>query len=227
MVLQLLNWLKEIATSWPLELFAFVGSVLEEIIAPIPAPLVMSLSGYIANERGHGWVYFALLALIGALGKTLASYMLYYLGNKAEDIVVDRWGKLLGLERQKLDRAAALMNKGWWDDALLVFLRAVPLIPTFIVSIACGVLKVPMRTFLWTTLAGSFVRNIAMIWLGVAGTEYVQQFWQDGGAEMASKPLFMASAFVGLIIGCGIALLIKRKMGQVASVSQTQETETS
>lgn len=226
MVLQLLNWLKEIATTWPLELFAFVGSVLEEVIAPIPAPLVMSLSGYIANERGHGWVYFALLALIGALGKTLASYMLYYLGDKAENIVVDRWGKLLGLERQKLDRAAALMNKGWWDEALLVFLRAVPLIPTFIVSIACGVLKVSMRTFLWTTLAGSFVRNIVMIWLGVAGTEYVQQFWQDGGAEMAGKPLFMVSAFVGLIIGCGIALLIKRKMGQVASVSQNQESET-
>jgi membrane protein DedA with SNARE-associated domain len=227
MILQLLNWLKEIAASWPLELFVVIGSVLEEIIAPIPAPLVMSLAGYIASERGHGWVYFALLALIGAFGKTLASYALYVLGDKAEDVVVNRWGKLLGLERQKLDHATALMNKGWWDKALLVFLRAVPLIPTFIVSIACGVLKVPMRTFLWTTVAGSFVRNVAMIWLGVAGTEYVQQFWEDGGAEMAGKPLVMVSALIGLIIGCGIALLIKRKLGQVASVSEIKEPESS
>lgn len=213
MVLHLLNWLKEVATFWPLELFVLVGSVLEEIIAPIPAPLVMSLAGYLAHQRGQSWIFLIFLALLGAIGKTVASCVFYLLGNKAEGIIVSKWGRVLGLERQHLDRATQILNKKWWDEAALVFLRVLPIIPTFIVSLGCGVLRVPLRAFIWTTMLGSFIRNLFMIWLGVTGTAYVQQFWQDGGAEMAERPLFIFSTLTGLVIGCAIALLIKRKLG--------------
>jgi membrane protein DedA with SNARE-associated domain len=216
MLSQLISWLKHIALSGPLEVFVFIGSILEEVVPPIPTPLIMSLAGYIAHQRDSHILYFIFLALIGALGKTLASVMFYYVGDRAEDVVVSRWGKLLGLEREKLDKLSALLNKGWWDEILLVVLRILPLIPTFIVSLACGVLHTPLRTFVWTTFIGSFIRNLLLVWLGVAGTAYVQKFWDEGGAEMAQQPMIIGSGIIGLLIGCCIGLAIKRHWSKVS-----------
>ena len=203
--------------SGPLEVFVFIGSILEEVVPPIPTPLIMSLAGYIANQRDAHFLYFIFLALIGALGKTVASVIFYFVGDRAQDVVITRWGKFLGLEKEKLDKLSTLLNKGWWDEILLVVLRILPLIPTFIVSLACGVLNTPLRTFVWTTLVGSFIRNLILVWLGVAGTAYVQKFWDEGGAEMAHQPLVIGSGVIGVLIGCGIGLVIKRRWNKVST----------
>ena len=78
-----LVYLENISTKVPLEIFTFFGAMGEEIIAPIPSPLVMTLAGSIASSQNKTFVFLLWLALLGALGKTIGAYVIYVFFNKA------------------------------------------------------------------------------------------------------------------------------------------------
>ena len=172
----LIELLKRISDVLPLPWFTFLGSFIEEIIAPIPSPLVMTLAGSIAATQSHKWAFLGLLAMVGAVGKTIASYILYYLADKGEDIVLTKFGKFLGVTHKQVESIGSRMNKGWKDDLFLLLLRAAPIVPSAPISIICGLIKLNLRTYITSTLAGTFIRNIFYLvvgYMGVNATEAI------------------------------------------------------
>src|SRR3989344_314625 len=85
-----------LAEKTPLEIFSFAGSFIEEVIAPIPSPLIMTTAGTIAHARDYQITYLLFLALLASCGKTAASWLLYVLADKLEDFISSRFGKILG-----------------------------------------------------------------------------------------------------------------------------------
>lgn len=209
---QIIQWLTHLATDVPLELFVFIGTVIEEIIAPIPTPVVLGTAGYLAHQAGQGWFFLFWLATVSSVGKTLVSVVFYFLGDKAEDFFVHRCGKFFGISPTDIQKAERWMNKGWWDEVVLVGLRIVPIVPTFAVSIVCGVLRVKMRTFIWTTFIGTLVRSFIILGVGALGTQYAVDAWKTTGSDLFQDPLTVASGIIGLILGAGIALYLRKKM---------------
>lgn len=210
----LLSWLKDIAATTPLSLFVFMGSILEELIPPIPAPVIMSFAGYLADQRSATFFELGLLALIGAFGKTLASLLLYWLGYICSNLIVRHpfLSQKLGITEQKIVLWRKLLTQKWWDEVFLIFVRAVPVVPTFLVSLGSGLIHLPLRTFIWTTFFGTVLRNIFLLWLGVYGTVYVQKFWEQEGQNLSRQPLVITCAILGLMLGVFIATKIKRKI---------------
>ncbi len=153
----------------PVELFTFAGAMIEEILAPIPSPLVMTLAGSIAQAQHALWVYLLWLALIGAVGKTLGSWLVYFVSDKAEDLVVNKFGKFLGVSHKEIENIGKHFYGDFRDDLIIMLARALPIMPTAPVSIACGVVKVNLRSYLLGTFLGTYLRNVMYLWLGFAG----------------------------------------------------------
>lgn len=172
------DFIIELLESWanllPLPLFTFTGALIEEVIAPVPSPLVMTLSGSLAEAKGMPVVYLALLAFTGAAGKTIGSFVIYWLADRFEDIITGRFGRFLGVSHKQIENLGArLEGKGeWWAMFLL---RAIPIMPTAPVSFAAGVLALNLRTYLTSTFAGIFVRNLFYLYLGYAGTSTLER----------------------------------------------------
>lgn len=161
--------LTSIAQSVPLEVFVFSGAMIEEIIAPIPSPIVMTVAGTIAEAQNRPWTYIFLLALIGAIGKTIGSWILYVISDKVEDVVVGKFGKFFGMSHKEIERIGKYFSGGIKDDLIIFFARAIPIVPTAPVSIVCGVIKVRMKTYLASTFFGTIIRNLCYLYLGYAG----------------------------------------------------------
>lgn len=161
-----IDYLHTLSGSVPLPVFTTVGAALEEIIAPIPSPLVMTLAGSLAAAASKHWLYLVYLAVIGAVAKTLASYVVYYVSDKAEDIVLSKFGRFVGVSHKEVEKFGSQLSGGWTDNLVMLALRAVPIIPTAPVSIIAGLLKIDLVTFLWTTLLGYMVRNYFYLYLG-------------------------------------------------------------
>lgn len=208
----LISWLKELATTIPLPVFVFLGSILEELVPPIPTPLIMSFAGYLTYQRGGHLLSYLLLAFMGACGKSLTSVFLYSLGKNAQNFILShpRLQKFFGLNQANIGKTQRLLAHHWWDEVLLVFLSAVPLIPTFIVSFSCGVVHLPLKAFIPPTFIGTFLRNCFLLWLGVYGTEYVRVFWEQEGQELSKQPLVVTCAVIGLCIGVFISFRLKK-----------------
>lgn len=166
--------LKNSASYLPLEISSFLGGFIEEVIAPIPSPFVMAAVGSAAFAQNRGIIVLLMLALLGSFGKTLGAWFIYFLADKLEDVMMGRFGSFLGVSHQQVEGIGKHFKGGWKDDLILFVLRAVPVIPSSPVSVLCGIIKINLRTYLISTLAGNFFRNFLYIYLGYAGVSAYQ-----------------------------------------------------
>jgi len=163
------EWLIGLAEKIPVELFVMVGAAVEEILAPIPSPIIMTIAGGIAKAQQANVADLMLLALMGGLAKTAASWLVYVVSDKMEDVVVGKFGKYLGVTSKEVEKIGSYLKGGTRDILIIALARALPIMPTAPVSIACGVMKVNLRAYMIGTGIGTFVRSLMYRSLGYLG----------------------------------------------------------
>ncbi len=105
----------------------------------LPGAAILSLAAGAIFGSIMGTVYANIAATTGA---TLAFLVTRYL---LRDVVLNRFGgKLEGMNRE-------LEERGF---GYLLFLRLVPLFPFFLINLAAGLTRIPLRTFFFGTLLG-------------------------------------------------------------------------
>ena len=205
---QVTTVLTNLANTVPLEIFVAVGSVVEEIIAPIPSPLVMVLAGSLAHAQNQSIMLLVMLAVIGAVGKTFGAWFLYLVADRLEDIVIGRFGKFLGVSHKQIEGIGNKLNGGWQDNVFLFIARALPIIPSAPISLACGVIKINLRTYLTSTFLGTLVRNMLYLYLGYAGFNNYKQVTSD---FENIESIGQIGLFVVIALIVGIAYLKRHK----------------
>lgn len=187
------------ANNLSLEMFTFLGGMVEEIVAPIPSPIIGMTAGSIAQYQGLGYGYMAWLAALGAVGKTFGALALYFAALFFEDFMLLRFGKFLGISKEQVDKLSARLNKGWKDDVTLTVLRALPFVPSSILSVGCGLLKIRMRSVIISSLVGNFFRNCIFIYIGYAGKSSYESLLEGiDSVESVVKIVFLAG-LAGLV----------------------------
>jgi membrane protein DedA with SNARE-associated domain len=171
MFTQLEESLVSLAHSLPLEVFVFIASFVEEIVAPIPSPTVMLVAGSLAQVQGVTLFGLIALVIVGAVGKTLGALCVYAISSKAEDVVLQKFGRFFGVTQTDVERLRGMLGNGVRDYVLLTVLRALPIMPSVLLSVGSGVLKVPIPLFIFSTFFGTLFRDGVYLYAGYVGTE--------------------------------------------------------
>lgn len=182
--MDIISYIEKLADILPIEVFALVGGFIEELIAPLPSPLVMFIAGTLANETNRGSLYLILLPVIGAVGKTLGEMLIYHIVDKSEDLITSRWGKYLGVSQKNIESIGKYFNKTTREGLVILALRAMPLIPSSIVSVACGLIKVRFISYIWASFVGNSIRNFLFMLVGYYGSEYLMQILLSSQASL-------------------------------------------
>lgn len=191
----LISWSQTV----PLELFTFAGSFVEEVLAPVPSPVVMTAAGSIAATQQKVMSYLLVLSLIGATGKTIGAVIVYVIADKAEDILVGRFGRFIGVKQEEI-MALGKRFKGTWKDVfLLTFLRALPIMSSAVVSIGSGVIKIRMRVYLVATFIGTVIRDFFYLYVGFTGVETLYRLVEGFDSIESIIQAMVAVAIVGII----------------------------
>ena len=152
----------------PVELIVFFGSIIEEIFPPLPSPLLLIITKIATYNQKFTVPYILLLTSIATFGKTVGSFFIYFLADRTEDLVTSRFGKWLNISHKSVENIGRRFNGSWKDIFILIFLRAIPIIPTTPLSFVCGIIKLNIRTFIVSAFIGSFIRIFLLLYLGVA-----------------------------------------------------------
>lgn len=190
----------------PLEIFTFVGAFVEEVIAPIPSPLVLTLAGSVAQAQGFPAIYLLWISVIGALGKTLGAYLLYIVTLKAEDIIFVKFGKFLGITHKEIDKLSAQLTGGKKDDVILFLMRSIPIFPSAPISIMCGLIKFKFKSFITWTFVGSIIRNLMFLWLGYFGLAST-----DSIVHGFNKAESIMQIVIVILLGVGIVWMYSKR----------------
>jgi len=158
----------------------FLASVLEEVVAIIPSPIVQMGSGFLffggqPITLGTSLQMFLRVALPASAGVTLGSLAIYipaYFGGKP---AIDRWGKYIFVHWKDVEQAQGIFKKSWGDEAIIFMARALPIVPSVAIAALSGLLRVDVRTYLLFTFLGTLVRATFLGFVGwEAGSVYTQ-----------------------------------------------------
>lgn len=195
--LSMLDFLEHLMNSLPLEVFVFVGTVIDEIISPIPAFLVLLPAGVASHVQEHGVVYLFLLAALSAIARTGAGFVLYLLADKLEDLLFAHNRKFFGTTHKEVEALGRRLGKykptGSW--LALFVMHALPVFPGTLLSLGSGFIRLKMPIFLTATLAGSCISAFFFLYLGYAGVQT---------AELI-RHLDVASQIIAIFILLGIS----------------------
>lgn len=194
------NFLLLWAQTVPIEIFTFVGSFIEEVLAPIPSPIVMTVTGSIAAAQEKPMMYLLVLSLIGAAGKTIGAVLVYWIADKAEDILVGRFGKLIGVTHAEIEALGKKFKGTWKDIFLLIFLRALPIMPSVVVSVTSGVVRIRLQLYIISTFLGTIVRDFFYLYVGFTGIEVLHNLIA-GFDSVESIVEAIAALIVIIVIG--------------------------
>jgi uncharacterized membrane protein YdjX (TVP38/TMEM64 family) len=200
-----------LAEHMPLAVFSPVVSFLEEVIPPIPSPSVMFATGSMALVQGYLFPGLLILTLLGAIGKTLGASVAYFVADKIEDLLAGGISKFLGISHVQIESFGARLGKGSRDYVILTVLRALPIVPSSLLSVGCGLLKVRFKLFVISTFIGSLIRDFIYIYLGYIGTTVAISFLkQTVGTESIIQTIIL---FI-IILGLGF-LYFRRKKAKI------------
>ncbi len=188
----------------------FLGSLIEEIIAPIPSTLVILGSSFFIMQGvpiGLESVFSLILyvSIPAALGLTMGSLFLYAIGYFIGKPFISRWGKYLGFSWDDLEKTQEKFAESKNDDIALFSLRAIPVVPSIAISTFCGIIRYKIKNYIVITFLGSIVRASILGFLG----------WQFGRfyESIADKiAIYEDIVIIGLIIAI-IAYIIYKKFG--------------
>lgn len=162
-----MNWLAETIRKNG-SFSVFIGGLLEEIIVPIPSPLVSMVGGAFLIEEGET-VVFALLkkvVLPFSLGATLGSSLVYLLAFFGGRFLIEKMEKYLGFNWQMVEKMRKKFIKGYKDELAIFLLRAIPVMPVSLISGVCGIVRIDWKEFYIFTFLGLVVRSFVLGFLG-------------------------------------------------------------
>ena len=159
----------------PLEVFAFFGSFLEEVIAPIPSSGVLLVTGTIAAAQGLSTAALLPLILLATLGKATGALIIYTLAKKLGATFIDRYGRFFGVTNTDITSFGSKRLTGRNQFWSLLILRILPIFPSAILSVGCGVLQIRTKVYITTTILGTIIRDSIFLYIGFTGVEILHK----------------------------------------------------
>lgn len=141
----------------------FFASILEEVIAPIPSTAVIMGSSFfiMGNSQISFQAFeklFLYIAIPAASGVTIGSLFIYGIVYEVGKPFVDRWGKYLGLSWEEIEKTEERYSEKNLIELSLFIARALPIIPSVVISAFCGFIKFDIKKYLFVTFFGTLVR---------------------------------------------------------------------
>jgi membrane protein DedA with SNARE-associated domain len=205
-------------------LYAVFLLMLVDAVLPAASEVVMVYAGAVAagafagqdvvffgRTIDEGFAAYVAIALAGTIGYTIGSMGGWAIGLYGGRPYVERHGRWLHLNMEKLDRAERWFER--WEDLAVFLGRLTPVVRSF-VSIPAGVLEVPFVRYTLLTLAGSAIWCFFFAGAGYA----VGDNWEDFHHAFRYVE-YLVAAGIGAIVAWLVVRYVRRRRRRLAEES--------
>ena len=182
---------------------------IESACIPLPSEVIMPFSGYLVSTGRFG---LQMVAITGAIGCLLGSYVAYYVGASGGRWFLERYGRWVLIAPHELEIADQFFDR--WGSPAVFFSRLLPVVRTFI-AFPAGVARMRILPFTIYTLAGSYLWCLVLAYVGMT----LGNHWNTLG------PYFhrFDGVIVALLVIGAAFVLYNRIRGITAARTQTSE----
>jgi membrane protein DedA with SNARE-associated domain len=141
----------------------------ESACIPLPSEVIMPFAGYLVSSGRFG---LQAVAIAGAVGCLLGSYVAYFVGATGGRRAFEAYGRYVLISPHELELADRFFQR--WGSATVFVARLLPVVRTFI-AFPAGVARMELWRFSIYTLLGSYPWCLALAWAGMK----LGQHWRD------------------------------------------------
>jgi membrane protein DedA with SNARE-associated domain len=182
----------------------FLVLIIENLFPPIPSEAVLPLAGFLV---GRGEMNFGLAVLVATAGGVVGALILYALGRWGGRPLILRYGWILRVDAESLDRAERWSTT--YGDWVVLVARVIPLARS-IVSIPAGTMRMPLLRFTVLTTIGTGLWNIILIGAG----QLLGENWEEV-SNVAATYSDVGVGLLGLgVVAFGVYYLFRRRIKQ-------------
>ena len=175
---------------------------IESACIPLPSEIIMPFSGYLVHT---GRFDLHMVAVAGAVGCLLGSYVAYYLGASGGRRLLLRYGRWVLIAPHEIELADWFFAR--WGKPAVFISRLLPVVRTFI-AFPAGVSRMRIIPFSLYTLAGSYLWCLVLAYAGMK----LGQHWE------ALAPYFhQFHTVIGIGIVAGAALVVYNRVRSIMS----------
>jgi len=180
---------------------------IESACIPLPSEVIMPFAGYLVST---GRFNLQLVAIAGAIGCLLGSYVAYYVGASGGRWFLLRYGRWVLIAPHEIEIADRFFER--WGAPAVFFSRMLPVVRTFI-AFPAGVARMRLLPFTIYTLAGSYPWCLALAYLGMELGEH----WNTLG------PYFHRfDTVIAALLAIGVALVLYNRIREIAAAPATK-----
>src|SRR6202166_5168507 len=184
---------------------------IESACIPLPSEIIMPFSGYLVATGRFG---LQMVAIAGAVGCLLGSYVAYFVGSWGGRPFIERYGRYVLLSHHELEIADRFFAR--WGSHTVFWSRMLPVVRTFI-AFPAGVTRMKLLPFTIYTLLGSYIWCLALAYIGMK----FGQHWNALG------PYFhrFDSVIAVILVAAAAAFLYNRLQGISAARGSAADSE--
>lgn len=175
---------------------------IESACIPLPSEIIMPFAGYLVHT---GRFDLELVAVAGAIGCLLGSYVAYYVGASGGRWFLLHYGKWVLIAPHEIEIADWFFDR--WGAPAVFISRLLPVVRTFI-AFPAGVARMRLLPFTVYTLLGSYLWCLALAYAGMK----LGQHWE------ALAPYFHRfDTVIGILIVAGAAFVIYNRIKSITT----------
>jgi len=179
----------------------FILMTLESAGIPIPSEIIMPYGGFLASQGRIDWL---LAGIVGSLGTGLGSAIGYAIGAWGGKALVDRYGFLIGVNREKMVDAERWFCK--YGESACFYTRLLPVVRT-IVNVPAGLLGMNFYKFMGYSMAGALPWCLVLSFLGYR----LGQNWESILRYTHLLAFLVAGIVVLLVVGSIVVYILVRR----------------
>lgn len=184
-----------------------VGMVVEEIIVPIPSPIVpMAAGALIVESQQLVPALIEILFLItipASIASVVSSYFVYGIAYLGGEPMIKKYGKYLDISWQEVEHLEDYFDHDHEKYYVALF-RAIPVVPLSLVSGAAGLFRMNWREYGIWSFIGMMFRNFVLAFIGWSS--------RDSFLEIASQIDSASTAIALIVAGTVASVIIYRKL---------------
>jgi membrane protein DedA with SNARE-associated domain len=157
---QIINWALALVSKFGYG-GIFFTMMLESAAIPIPSEVVLPFSGFLASS---GRFSFWLIVFVATAANLMGATIIYFVGFFGGRKILERYGKYLLISTESISKMDRWLDR--YEAQVAFFSRLLPGVRTFS-SLLIGAGKINFKKFICYTLAGSFIWNLPLTYVGL------------------------------------------------------------
>ncbi len=130
----------------------FGGGFIEQIIVPIPSPIITMAGGAILTAKDLPFFesifsIFSKVSVPYTLGATIGVSMVYLIAYFGGKPLIDRFGKFIGISWKLIEKVRADWQKTVRDEVFILVATIIPVVPVSLMAGFCGGFLIKPKKF--------------------------------------------------------------------------------